>query len=313
MDNKVLQDLSIIVKTFLRPDMLDSFLKSVSDYQKKHNIKFPEVLVGDDSPEEIIEENKKVVAKYPDVNINFQAFEFNIGLAEGRNRLVDIVKTKYFLLCDDDVLLDIDSNFEDVIKVLEKKNLDIYGGWWKNQYNMSTGEYEERGFVAKFIEYDNNLILNVDEFCIPEFAYTHCMMNYFIAKTDIVKKYPWDNEMKTQEHYIFFYEAWKNNVKMAVGKELFAKHRMRTENPTYNLYRNDINKKEYVIKMADKANVKNWDICYFRKGLAVTWSINTEERTSVIKHYKEVIKEKKKKKKKSLFKRIFRIKKKKSA
>lgn len=278
-------DLSIIVKTFFRPDMLERFLQSTSDYQKKYSIKFAEVLIGDDSDDETIRENASVVHNFPDINTNYQTYEFNIGSGDGRNRLLKEVKTPYFLYCDDDFILDNRCDIDSAINILEKDDLDILGGWLEDEYKLETGKYSERAFIAKFMEADDTLMMDVNEFYIPNFAYTDCMMNFFIAKTDSVKTFGWDSEMKTQEHYLFFYQAFKHNLKMAVCRDLFAKHTQHNANKTYDKYRENINKDEFVSKMAIKTGFDKLIISYFKKNGAVRWSINGKEKTSEVERF----------------------------
>lgn len=37
-------------------------------------------------------------------------------------------------------------------------------------------------------------------------------MNSFISRTDILSKYPWNNNLKLQEHTYFFVILWCNNI-----------------------------------------------------------------------------------------------------
>ena len=97
-----------MAKSFMRPQMVARFLVSVGEYQKQRNVVFGSILIADDSDEETKDEIQKIVAEsksnYPELNIVYLDLEFYLGCAEGRNRMIDQIKTEYFLYCDDDYM-----------------------------------------------------------------------------------------------------------------------------------------------------------------------------------------------------------------
>ena len=126
-------DISIIIKTFLRPQCLLNLLTSVREYQKAHDIEFDEIIIIDDSDDECETENKNITKQFDDLKINDTKFDFNtLGLSGGRNAGLKICKSKYFLLCDDDFILDTQCDIKKNLDVLKNKKLDILCGHCKD-------------------------------------------------------------------------------------------------------------------------------------------------------------------------------------
>ena len=93
-----MNEITIIIKTFERKKSLICLLKSIQKY-------YPEIpiIILDDSRNNY---KNEVMNKFSKLNIEYIVTEFDIGLSEGRNRILRKVKTKYFLLCDDDFEFD---------------------------------------------------------------------------------------------------------------------------------------------------------------------------------------------------------------
>ena len=181
-------DISIIVKTINRPESLRRFLESCMKYQKKYNIVFNEILIGDDSNSNFMKYNKIIICdiidKYKAENIKYIEFEYDIGASCGRNRLVRTAISNFIMVCDDDFILDLDCNIKSAFILLKNKNLDILGGWLKNKYNIKTGDFEYRYSYGFFYTTKDclHVDINEDKYDIKEFVKCHFIMQFFIAK-----------------------------------------------------------------------------------------------------------------------------------
>lgn len=82
--------MTFIIHTFKRPDCLSRLLESIKEYYPN-----TPVIVYDDS-------------------------EFDRGLSWGRNHLVSQVKTKYFLLLDDDFVFTNETKIERLVEKAEQ-------------------------------------------------------------------------------------------------------------------------------------------------------------------------------------------------
>ena len=277
-----IDDLSILVKTFLRPDNLNTFLESVGEYQNRNNIQFHEVIIGDDSSNEFVAKNKKIISKinnkYPFININHQVYPYNIGLSEGRNKMLDICQSSHFLLCDDDFILDSNSSLIDVLNLAKDRDTDILGGWLKNNY-INEHNYTYWGTIGKFKKADSKLYVNLNENedYHPYYEESDFLLNFFIGKTNVIKTLRWDQELKTEEHYDFFYRAYHDHLCIAFTNTLFAKHppSRKTNSPLYNSFRYDKDVWEHYLYLSiAKLGVEERVISRWRKKSFIRWTTN---------------------------------------
>ena len=80
------------------------------------------IIICDDSKD--AQYNKEyIMDKFNDLNINYIITGFDTGVSKGRNILINNVKTKYFVLCDDDFIFTKQTNLLHM-----KEQLDILGG-----------------------------------------------------------------------------------------------------------------------------------------------------------------------------------------
>lgn len=225
-----MDDITIIVKTLDRYNCLVDFLKSV--FKKYPTIK---VLVGDDSYNS---SKEKILKQFEEYNIEYYDLEEDCGLSAGRNYLLDKVKTKYFILADDDFVFDKKTDLPSAFKILKEKDLDILGGFVRN-YKIVKNKFDELlVFFEKIIKYElptnyiGSLKLDGDVFyanyivhSFPEYTDTDLVLNFFIAKTEKIKEIGgWDNNLKLQEHTEFFYRMKINNLKVGFTNKLSVQH-----------------------------------------------------------------------------------------
>jgi glycosyltransferase involved in cell wall biosynthesis len=202
-----MKDVTFIIKTFNRPRCVEMLCKSCL----KH---FPSVPV-------IVADDGNVKTPFTHTKVKMLDMPFDSGLSSGRNLLVDNVHTKYFILLDDDFLI----NFPDGVKALydsieEHNEYDMIGGWLSNQpqTKQTHGVFveEEKG-VYKVVKTTGK------ESVIP----SDFILNFFIAKTDSFKKNSirWDDELKMGEHLLFFFNIWKNHdLKIGFTEKAYIYH-----------------------------------------------------------------------------------------
>lgn len=231
MLNEKEKDISIIIKTFKRPENLKRLLSSLQ--RLKCNLP---VFVADDSPEPYETEMRQL---FPDINLYYNALPFDTGLSEGRNILLRQVTTPYFLLCDDDFIFDRRSRVQWMKRQLIKNRLDILGGvffeyqpktkwqwrWHQLKYKLLNkcgvvippsiinnyfGRYEINGTECSVHKTKYEAPLTLCDYC----------HNYFIAKTEAVRNAGgWKKELKVGEHEHFFVKAKMKGLKVATTQE----------------------------------------------------------------------------------------------
>lgn len=108
-------DTTIIIKTFERIDSAKRLLNSIFKY-------YPDiqVVVSDDSAE-AKRHKQEVLKKWPNKNLVYLDLPYDVGLSAGRNLAVAQVKTKYFVLCDDDFIFGPRTDLRRLKDTLEKK------------------------------------------------------------------------------------------------------------------------------------------------------------------------------------------------
>ena len=244
-DRRVVLPVSIVIKTFLRPRHLERALQSIGEYQDAREIRFGEVLVGDDSPEPQRRENEGVIHRTQSlrvgVNVEYKTFETNIGLSEGRNRLVQEAKEKYVLICDDDYIFDKECDFGMALSALEKGEYDLVGGWLKNKYDLDNKTYQYWGSWGRITETADEIVINLNERALDRgrLIASDYLLNFFLARRDTLLSHPWDPTLKVEEHQEFFYRLKQSGCKSALSSDLFVKHPADPSDnpPEYNKYR----------------------------------------------------------------------------
>lgn len=203
-------DSTIIIKTFNRPDCIKKLVTTIRSYYKQIQI-----LILDDGYQKY--NISEFLKKYN--NIDYIQTKFDIGASAGRNLLVDLVKTKYLITCDDDFIFTKDTDLNLLFEVINNNNLDILAG------------YVSGSTVGKLFSIDNNNLIYIKDNKGPIIYnnkiighYYDYVCQFYIAKTDVIKKIKWDGSLKTGEHADFFIKAKSLNVKTGMIPLVIVEH-----------------------------------------------------------------------------------------
>jgi len=173
-----MEDVTFIIKTLDRPKHLNLLIESIKKY-------YPDVkiIVADDSREPEIRED-----------VEYHVLPFDTGVSAGRNYLVDKVKTKYFLLLDDDYVFTEDTKIEVLREKIEKFDLDILAGAVRQNEKILEyyGTFKKEDDVVKYVAEIEDMGEYIKSDLVPFF---------FIAKKGV----RWDDYLKNTEHFDFFY------------------------------------------------------------------------------------------------------------
>lgn len=234
-------DLTIIIKTFERKDSLFRLLKSIEKTYKELKI-----IIVDDSKKSY---KKEILKKYQNIlNIEYYILDFDSGLSKGRNFLLNKVKTKYFLLCDDDFEIYEKTDLRNAYLKIEKYNLDILGGSYSNILAPTTiinilkilkkpkrilNYFFKKGesylYNAKIEINGNDIYIDRKDtfyFKKEDVYITDMVQNFFIGKTESIKKISgWQpEEVKMGEHSIFFIRAKQSKLKIGFLENFYINH-----------------------------------------------------------------------------------------
>ena len=226
---------TIVIKTFNRPKCLDRLVKSIRKYYS--DIK---IIVGDDS-----------FCKQPRTDVEHILFEPDIGMSAGRNNLVKLVKTPYFLLLDDDYEFTEETKIETLLKVLQgNKDIPLAAGKkiFINQPNREGFHYlleEENGILFSKRKYHEER---------PDCKICNLVVNFFVAKTDVIINNPWDNTLKVREHIGFFLRLMRKGINVAYVPEVTVlEFNARPEN--YSIWRN---RDEYLVQQFENNGIHTY-------------------------------------------------------
>jgi hypothetical protein len=205
-----LAEVTILITSFLRDGYLKECLAGL-----RGNIPECHIIIADDSiPENV--HTPEVQVERPEDNVTWIGMSFDSGLSAKRNAGVRACKTKYLLLGCDDFDFSTKEARTGILKLIsaldEFANLSVAGGRVDNR------PYEG------FLHYDRgNCIretrLPVDDLGDGYIGLCDITVNYFLGRTEVMKQFPWPEEMKIGgEHVCFFLD-----LKLAGRKVAFVK------------------------------------------------------------------------------------------
>ena len=218
------QNLTIGVKTFCRPDTLEYAL----DYSihtmvnAKINIR---IIISDDSRDDVKETNNGVIRKLHEkyLNLHIQKIDlpFDSGLSIGRNRIVDECKTEYIFIVDDSRTFP--SDILKMVTFLQETHYDLIGCIIPNRHGINSyysGKFHNITDISghtyvsvQRIDKEKDEIKNT---CNIDTWDTDIMLNVFVARTELLRQVKWRPELKLQEHDPFFYDLYRHGAKCAI-------------------------------------------------------------------------------------------------
>ncbi|WP_417913585.1 glycosyltransferase family 2 protein [Candidatus Electronema sp. JM] len=199
-NSELLNELTIVIKTFERYKALVRLLRSIRKYYPSIKI-----IVVDDSlhPEEV-----KSVEKI--------TMPYNSGISAGRNAALGCVATKYTLFLDDDFVFFRKTKIEDSLYLIDSDSrIDILGGKVIDLPFFTIHAYSKIGLYPT----DSQPVAPIGS-KISGLPVYDKVPNFFICRTDRIKKVGWDNKLKKLEHADFFTRA--RGVLLTVYDEKFA-------------------------------------------------------------------------------------------
>lgn len=185
-----LDDLTVVIKTFRRPACLAAAIADINRFWPGT----AEVVVLDDGPPHV----QVPTSRY----YRLIRTEEDIGLSEGRNRLVDAVDTPLVALFDDDFRTGPWSRLDVLAAAVRSGHCDVIGaaireaeGFWNGGWvyrrdgralHKLHGARSRRPVVVDGAEVE---LYSVDQ-----------VNNAFVASTEFLRRVRWDPQLKLREH-----------------------------------------------------------------------------------------------------------------
>ena len=186
-NGSILEELTIIIKTFERPKILhrlvDSIRRLYPDLQ---------IIVTDDSRQPI-----------PISGVQTFFLPYNCGISQGRQEALKHVKTKYVLVVDDDYIFYRRTQLLPSLLALEKyPEIDIIGGERVDLPFFTTNDYSD-----SFLFPSSKAATWPAGTKIGGLPVYNKVANFFIARTERIRTVGWDARFKRRDHADFFSRA----------------------------------------------------------------------------------------------------------
>lgn len=189
------------------------------------------------------------------------------GISIGRNIMVNMTTTEFFVLLDDDHVFDDDTDLKIAVNGLGH-GFDIVGIRVRNLPGIDELErisiFIPR-YVSKVSKFENREITlcvwnenngpGVQKMRVP--IRVDVLHNALIARRDILAKYPWRDELKVNEHMTFFLDARKAGLRVGYLPSVFVHHRARRYSQCYKAVRFREDKYEGMLEYKDSYL---WDV-----------------------------------------------------
>ncbi|KAJ8344618.1 hypothetical protein SKAU_G00288110 [Synaphobranchus kaupii] len=245
-DLDVNSQVTVTTKTFLRYPEVNYLIKSIRKFYK--DIK---IIIADDSLEP---------QKVNGTNIEQYFMPPAQGWFAGRNLAVSQVTTKYFLWVDDDFYFTSNTSIERFVEVMESMpELDVVAGsvgMYANSFTLIYDEGDEEGGCLTRVKGNYQPIPS-----IPNCFFTSGVINFFLARTDAVRKVGFDPLLKRVGHSEFFMDGL-GELLVAICPEVGLNHQRRRANGKYRKFRippkSDTNGKLYLHFFKNHLKCMKW-------------------------------------------------------
>ena len=226
-----MEDVTLGIKTLLRPDSLKKLLTSIQTYYPGINI----VVVDDGKTPSLTDAE---ASQYP--NLNYLKVAFDVGIGGGRNIMIDAIETPYTVYLDDDFVFNDSTDLTKFREILEQDVADIVGGGCteKGRTRRYHGKLVIEGDVLHYVSGNLGEGHVLSQITNEKISYEHVdiLLQFFMGKTAVLKKLKWDSELKICTHTEFFIRACKE-CRIAYCPDVWV-HHAQTRHPEYNSFRN---------------------------------------------------------------------------
>jgi len=204
-----------LVKTFERPRALDRLIRSLRRYYPSIR-----VIVGDDS-----------VTAFPRLDVDYVRLPVDVGVAAGRNAILELVQTPYFLSLDDDFAFTSQTRIEALVETLERHDAALVAGdlircehkfpWWiRRNREVYHGLIRREGDTLRLIP---GHATSVGEAFACDVA-----PHFFLARTEVIRHLGgWFAPLKMDEHQELLLRLKEKDLCVLHRPEVYAAFRAR--------------------------------------------------------------------------------------
>ena len=213
------QCVTVVTKTARRPLFVLRLAKSL---RERFNMDLPMVVIDDDGPNSYNPAVMDEIKKFP--KMKYVISSPDLGIAAGRTMGLKMVKTKYFMILDDDMVATEDTDISYLVEILDSTDATLVGGGSNFAGFLEFGR-SEKGHPTLY-HYQRSCTLANQ--IIPDFP--NCFRceitsNIFVARTkDALNVGGWSKELKIVEHKDFFLRLKAAGKKVVYCPEFKARN-----------------------------------------------------------------------------------------
>ena len=215
------QCMTVVTKTARRPLFVLRLAKSLRERLK---IDLPMVVIDDYGPKPYKPEIMDEIAKFPNMKYVISDSP-DLGIAAGRTMGLAMVKTKYFMILDDDMVATEDTDIARLVKILDSTDVTLVGGGSNFAGFLEFG-YGSDGKSPSLYHYQQSCTLANQSLS----GFQNCFRceitsNIFVARTqDALSVGGWSKELKIVEHKDFFLRLKAAGKKVVYCPDFRAKN-----------------------------------------------------------------------------------------
>jgi GT2 family glycosyltransferase len=210
--DRISSQVTAIIKTFERPRSLDRLVRSIHRHSPQLH-----VLVGDDS-----------VTAYPRSDVDYVRLPVDIGLAAGRNDLLERVDTPYLLVLDDDIAFTAGTRIERLVQTLERHDAAVVSGdlvdcerkfplWTRRRRQVYHGVIRREGDTLRLIPGHDSIV--------GEAYQCDFTPQFFLARTDVIRRLGgWFAPLKRDAHQELFLRLKEAGLRVLHRTDVWAEH-----------------------------------------------------------------------------------------
>jgi hypothetical protein len=189
------RDVTVLVKTFQRPDALRRLVASIRRF-------YPSIAVF------VVDDSAEPLEPVPEGITHYWHLPFNsMGVSAGRNFGLRRVETEYVLVCDDDMVFGRKTDLAKMLRALVTTRFDVVSCMWMDHEPWRSIRRGYRRYEGTLEIADGVLVHHLGAMRgtidgLPVFDIVH---QFFVASTEVLGREPWDARLKVAgEHDEFF-------------------------------------------------------------------------------------------------------------
>ncbi len=204
------RDITFCIKTIHRPWSCHRLVESIRNHIDEPNI----VVVDDGIPEKRYSDTYPQSAKYCNV-VNLD--QHDVGVGVGRNAAIQAAETQYIFLLDDDHVVTPKLKLPQVCERFSHDDIDILG--------VRQGGGGRPLLFAPLMNGKRIWMYRGEHKRAGSVAWCDMSSNAFLARRETIANLRWDEQLKTYEHWEFFYRASHVcGLKVAVATNCLVRH-----------------------------------------------------------------------------------------